>query len=294
MPEQKVFDPAAYSFPRFEYAHYFRGLWRERGAKAIYKQFQKHLRRPISRRIVSDFSHASTNMEVQGSRGARGPSAREATNMEVQGSRGARGPSAREPHGFGLEIGVGARTIAPVSRTLLADGYESHGRDRSIAQVYFRAAAIPFVAESFDFVLSEHTLEHIGNVLRALREWIRVLKPGGHLILFLPHQERTNDRLRERTTLAHLIDDEKREVPDDDTTHVDEWIANVTRAGGIPEHYRHIAKDELARTGSIHHHVWIAADIKEVFEYLGLRVVYLSEQVADRSDSFVVVGEKQS
>lgn len=250
----KAFNPRDYVFPRSEYFHYFRGLWRERGIKAVYKQFQKHLRRPVSRKIVADFSHG--------------------------------------PGGYGLEIGVGARTIAPVSRTLLADGYESHGRDRSIAQIYFPASAIPFADASFDFVLSEHTLEHIGNVLRALREWIRVLKDGGHLILFLPHKERTNDRLRARTSLAHLIEDEKRGVSDDDTTHVDDWLAGVQAAGGIPEHYRHIAKEDLAKTGSIHHHVWVGTDMKEVFTYLGLEISYCSETVPDRADSFVIVGKK--
>lgn len=245
-----------FRFPRCEYWFYFKGLWRERGLKATYKQFQKHLRRPYSRAIVQRYSFY--------------------------------------PNGKGLEIGVGARTIAPVSRTLLADGYESHGKDRSIAQVYFPANDIPFGDATFDFVLSEHTLEHIGNALRALREWVRVLKPGGHLILFLPHKERTNDRLRDRTPLAHLIDDFNKQVPDDDVTHVEEWIQNVTKAGGIPDHYRHVAKADLARTGSIHHHVWVAEDIKEVLQYLGLEAVCCENEVADRSDSFVVVGQKKN
>lgn len=246
----------AFRFPRCDYWFYFKGLWRERGLKAIYKQFQQHLRRPYSRSVVRRYS--------------------------------------AHPHGKGLEIGVGARTIAPVTRTLLADGYEFHGRDRSIAQVYFPASAIPFADATFDFLLSEHTLEHIGNALRALIEWIRVIKPGGHLILFLPHKDRTNDRLRTRTTLDHLVDDFRKNVPDDDATHVDEWIENVTKAGGIPEHYRHVAKADLACTGSIHHHVWVAEDIKEVMEYLNLEVVLCENEVADRTDSFVVVGKKNS
>jgi SAM-dependent methyltransferase len=248
------FNPHEFKFPHWEYGHYFRGLYRERGPKALYKQFQQHLRRPVSRAIVQKYSHA--------------------------------------PHGMGLEIGVGARTIAPVSRTLLADGYESHGEHKSIAQAIFPAADIPYYDNSFDFVLSEHTLEHIGNVLRALKEWMRVIKPGGHLILFLPQMERTNDRFRSRTALAHLISDFENNVPDDDTTHVDEWIAGVEKAGGIPAHYRHIPKSELASTGSIHHHVWIAADMVEVFEYLGLEVVFSSELIEDRRDSFAVVGRK--
>jgi DNA-directed RNA polymerase subunit N (RpoN/RPB10) len=92
-----------------------------------------------------------------------------------------------------------------------------------------------------------------------------------------------------RTPLAHLIDDFNKQVPDDDVTHVEEWIQNVTKAGGIPDHYR-----RLARTGSIHHHVWVAEDIKEVLQYLGLEAVCCENEVADRSDSFVVVGQKKN
>lgn len=39
-----------------------------------------------------------------------------------------------------------------------------------------------------DFVYSSHTLEHIQDHKKALREWWRILKPGGHLCLYLPHK----------------------------------------------------------------------------------------------------------
>jgi SAM-dependent methyltransferase len=40
---------------------------------------------------------------------------------------------------------------------------------------------------SLDFVFSSHTLEHLDRPWDALSEWIRVLKPGGVLFLYLPH-----------------------------------------------------------------------------------------------------------
>lgn len=36
-------------------------------------------------------------------------------------------------------------------------------------------------------VFSSHTLEHIQDHVAALREWWRLLAPGGHLVLYLPH-----------------------------------------------------------------------------------------------------------
>lgn len=40
---------------------------------------------------------------------------------------------------------------------------------------------------SLDFVFSSHCLEHIARWQDALRLWIRKLKPGGILFLYLPH-----------------------------------------------------------------------------------------------------------
>jgi SAM-dependent methyltransferase len=42
---------------------------------------------------------------------------------------------------------------------------------------------------SFDFVHSSHCLEHMVEPFIALGNWIRVLKPGGHLILLVPDED---------------------------------------------------------------------------------------------------------
>lgn len=46
-----------------------------------------------------------------------------------------------------------------------------------------------FASQSMDFVFSSHLLEHIVNTKAALKEWMRVLKVGGRLCLYLPHKE---------------------------------------------------------------------------------------------------------
>jgi ADP-heptose:LPS heptosyltransferase len=46
-----------------------------------------------------------------------------------------------------------------------------------------------FASESVECVFSSHTLEHIENYHGALAEWWRVVKPGGHLVLYLPHRD---------------------------------------------------------------------------------------------------------
>ena len=46
-----------------------------------------------------------------------------------------------------------------------------------------------FDDSSQDFVFSSHLLEHIEDYASALKEWWRVIKPGGHLVLYLPHKD---------------------------------------------------------------------------------------------------------
>ncbi len=47
---------------------------------------------------------------------------------------------------------------------------------------------LPFATESQDAVYSSHCFEHIADYAGALREWHRVLKVGGHMIIVVPHK----------------------------------------------------------------------------------------------------------
>lgn len=42
---------------------------------------------------------------------------------------------------------------------------------------------------SFDFVHSSHCLEHLANPLEGLRNWLRILRPHGHLIVTVPDED---------------------------------------------------------------------------------------------------------
>jgi SAM-dependent methyltransferase len=44
---------------------------------------------------------------------------------------------------------------------------------------------------AYDFVLSSHSLEHCANPIKALKEWQRVLRPGGAVVVILPHYRYT-------------------------------------------------------------------------------------------------------
>ena len=46
-----------------------------------------------------------------------------------------------------------------------------------------------FASQSMDFVFSSHLLEHIEDAGAALKEWWRVIKHNGYLVLYLPDDE---------------------------------------------------------------------------------------------------------
>ncbi len=50
-----------------------------------------------------------------------------------------------------------------------------------------RAEDLPFATGAFDAVVAQHLVEHLREPARALREWRRVLKPGGRLALVTPN-----------------------------------------------------------------------------------------------------------
>ena len=47
---------------------------------------------------------------------------------------------------------------------------------------------LPFATESQDAVYSSHCLEHVDDWMTLLREWFRVIKRGGFLVIVVPHQ----------------------------------------------------------------------------------------------------------
>jgi ubiquinone/menaquinone biosynthesis C-methylase UbiE len=60
-------------------------------------------------------------------------------------------------------------------------------RQRGIKQVMVAdAQETGFKEEQFDVLIASDVLEHIKDEDKALREWYRILKPGGTLIIFVP------------------------------------------------------------------------------------------------------------
>ncbi len=70
----------------------------------------------------------------------------------------------------------------------------------------YDGSTLPFPSESQDAVYSSHSLEHIPNHIKAIQEWHRVVKTGGHIIVVVPHAHLYERRHRppSRWNLGHM------------------------------------------------------------------------------------------
>ncbi len=129
---------------------------------------------------------------------------------------------------------------------------------------------------SYDFLISCNNLEHLANPLKALAEWRRVIKQGGHLLLVLPRKESNFDHRRDTTRFAHLLDDLANGVDEHDLTHLDEILERHDRsmdeASGDLETFRQRSLLNFENR-CLHHHVFDAPLIDRMFEHCDMDVL---------------------
>ncbi|WP_353073193.1 methyltransferase domain-containing protein [Tunturiibacter gelidoferens] len=130
--------------------------------------------------------------------------------------------------------------------------------------------------ESYDFVLSSHNLEHFANPVKALKEWQRVTRPGGSLILVLPNYTLTFDHRRQPTPVSHMIEDFDRNTQEDDLTHLPEILRahdlGMDLPAGTPEEFRARSLNNFSNR-CLHHHVFDEANSQELLTQVGMEVL---------------------
>jgi SAM-dependent methyltransferase len=131
-------------------------------------------------------------------------------------------------------------------------------------------------AGEYEFVISSNCLEHVANPLKAIGEWKRVVKEGGHLLVIVPRKEGSFDHRRPHTTMAHLQEDYANDVLEDDVTHLDEILQlhdlTKDKPAGTIEQFRERSSRNLSNR-ALHHHVFSLTLLEQVLRESGLDVV---------------------
>lgn len=94
-------------------------------------------------------------------------------------------------HGRVLDLGCGVQKIFPSASIIGVDD----DRDLKLfgskanADFYHDCTKLPYQDGFADTVFSSHLLEHVQDYKNTLKEWWRLVKPGGYLVLYLPHAD---------------------------------------------------------------------------------------------------------
>lgn len=131
--------------------------------------------------------------------------------------------------------------------------------------------------KAYDFILASHILEHTANPIKAIQEWVRVLKDEGQILIVVPHKEKTFDHNRPVTPFRHLMDDYERDVKEDDLTHLPEILElhdlEIDAPAGDAISFK---KRSLCncRNRCLHHHVFDVDNLTKILGFLNLNIIF--------------------
>ncbi|MEI8129847.1 MAG: methyltransferase domain-containing protein [bacterium] len=139
-------------------------------------------------------------------------------------------------------------------------------------------------SNTYDFLISSNCLEHVANPLKALDEWVRVIKPEGYLLLVLPKKESNFDRKRPYTDFKHILTDYEGNIAEDDLTHLDEILLyhDLSRdiAAGNLAQFKQRSLSNLSNRG-LHHHVFDQTLIEAIFSHYRIDMIQFDENRYD-------------
>ena len=145
--------------------------------------------------------------------------------------------------------------------------YTEVGSQLVAPDVIADAADLPFGPGTLDFIIASHVLEHLPFPLATLEKWYRLLAPRGSLLLRVPDKRFTFDAKRQRTPLAHLLQEHERRESFDKRAHFADFVEGISDyRPGTPEFGRELQR-LMDLDYSIHYHVWTTEDLRELLRH---------------------------
>lgn len=199
----------------------------------------------------------------------------------------------------GVEIGASTQNSFGLKRSINVDFSDEQGglwQDKACAPAVVNIVSLgdnlPFKDNTLDYVLTSHVIEHFFDPIKALKEWHRVIKPGGYIFIIAPHKDRTFDKPRDVTPARELFDRFSGRIklsnyakPKD----YDQTLPHKLMRGGarLEEGWSYYEADD-------HHHwsVWRTEDFVELLKLLKLNVVEIQDVDDKVGNGFAVVIRK--
>jgi SAM-dependent methyltransferase len=212
----------------------------------------------------------------------------------------------------GIEIGASTQNSFFLKRSVNVDFSDEQGglwQEKNCEPATVNIVAfgddLPFKDNTLDYVLTSHVIEHFFDPVKALREWHRVIKPGGYIFIIAPHKDRTFDKPREVTPVAELLDRSRGRIKMSDYARpVDPALEKAGKAKFGPDYT--LPPQVLLRRGAApeegwvrydaddHHHwsVWRTDDMVDLVKQLRFNVVEVQDTDDKVGNGFTIVIRK--
>ena len=139
--------------------------------------------------------------------------------------------------------------------------------------------------DSYDFCFSSHALEHIANPLKAIKEWLRIVRKNGHIVVIVPEKSACFDHKREYSKFSRLLTQYENNVGEDDLSTLPEilmkhYLSKDPPAGDLGAFTKRSLDNFNNRC--LHHYVYNDALLMENCNYFRCEFVYKETQGCNR------------
>lgn len=131
--------------------------------------------------------------------------------------------------------------------------------------------------ECYDFIFSSYSLEHIANPLKAINEWLRIIKNGGYIIIIVPKKSVCSDHKRNYSKFSTLLSQYEKDVGEDDLSTLPEILLNHDLSMDLPAgNLEEFTKRSLDNFNNrcLHHYIYNDELLMEICNYFKLEFIY--------------------
>ncbi len=140
--------------------------------------------------------------------------------------------------------------------------------------------------KTYDFLFASHCLEHIANPLRAIKEWLRIVKHEGLIVIIVPEKSCCFDHKRSYSKFNTLLSQYEKNVNEDDLSTLEEILElhDLSLDPGAPQDplkFKERCLDNF-NNRCLHHYVYNDDLLMEICNYFNCKYIYKETRGLDR------------
>ena len=130
---------------------------------------------------------------------------------------------------------------------------------------------------TYDFCYSSLCLEHIANPLKAINEWLRIIKKDGYIIIIVPEKSECSDHKRDYSNFPTLLSQYDNNIGEDDLSTLPEILAkhdfSMDDHAIDVEQFTKRSLDNFTNR-CLHHYVYNPELLMQICVFFGCEFIY--------------------